>query len=60
MMSSSLGRDRILNVWADSERDLVLTDARTFWKGSEKKWTRDLAVDGYRVAPLATSRTSQA
>src|SRR5438552_4005598 len=59
MMSSSLGRDRMLNVWADSEKDLVLRDASTFWKGSEKKWTMDLAVDEYRVASLATSRTSQ-
>src|SRR5438270_2120162 len=30
MMSSSLGRERILYVWADSESDLALSDASTF------------------------------
>jgi len=60
MTSSSLGRNRILNVSADSERDLVLTDASIFWKGSERKWAMDLAVDEYRVASLVAILSSQA
>ena len=60
MIRSSLGRDRILNVSADSERDLALTDASIFWKGSERKRAMDLALDEYRVVSFAAILSSHA
>ena len=60
MTSKSLGRESILNVRAESDRDLVLTDEMMLAKGSKRKWVMDLAVDEYREACLATILSSQA
>jgi N-methylhydantoinase B/oxoprolinase/acetone carboxylase alpha subunit len=58
--SINRGRDRVLNVRAESDRDTVPRDASRFRKGTERNWRKDLNEADRRTAALVPSLTSQA
>jgi len=58
--SINLGRDRILNVCAESDKDTDRSEDNRLLNGTERNWRKDLNETVRRVAALVPSFASQA